>query len=95
MNKEDKHKTAFIADSGLFEFYVMPIGLTNATATFQRYMNMVLAGPKWTALLVYLDDVCVFSKSLNEHLLRLELTFEHFQAYKPELHPAKCYILQH
>ena len=53
MNKEDKHKTAFIADSGLFEFNVMPFGLTNATAPFQRYMDMVLAGLKWTALLVY------------------------------------------
>lgn len=57
MASEDKQKTAFIVDGGLFEFNVMPFGLTNATATFQRYMDMVLAGLKWTSLLVYLDDI--------------------------------------
>jgi hypothetical protein len=76
MKESDKAKTAFIIDSGLFEFNVMPFGLTNARATFQRYMDMVLAGLKWTSLLVYLDDVCVFSKTLPQHLQRLELTFE-------------------
>ncbi len=67
MIEQDKAKTAFITDSGLFEFNVMPFGLTNATATFQGYINMVLAGLKWTSLLVYLDDVCVFSKTLPQH----------------------------
>jgi putative transposase len=60
MKESDKAKTAFITDSGLFEFNVMPFGLTNAPATFPRYMDMVLAGLKWTSLLVYLDDVFVF-----------------------------------
>jgi hypothetical protein len=55
-----KKKTAFIVDSGLYEFNIMPFGLTNAPATFQRYMDMVFAGLKWTSLLVYLDDICVF-----------------------------------
>lgn len=94
MDSTDKQKTAFIVEGGLFEFNVMPFGLTNATATFQRYMDMVLAGLKWTTLLVYLDDVCVFSKTLDEHILRLEATFERFTAYKLKLNPAKCQILQ-
>jgi hypothetical protein len=62
MAAEDKPKTAFIVEGGLYEFNVMPLSLTNATATFQRYMDMVLAARKWTSLLIYLDDVCVFSK---------------------------------
>jgi hypothetical protein len=78
----------------LFELNVMPFGLTNATATFQRFMDMVLAGLKWTSLLVYLDDVCVFSKTLPQHLQRLELTFERFKAYKLKLNAAKCHILK-
>jgi hypothetical protein len=52
MLEKDKQKTAFIVDGGLYEFNVMPFGLTNAIATFQRYMDMVLAGLKWTSLLV-------------------------------------------
>ena len=50
----------------------MPFGLTNATATFQRDVDTVLAGLKWTSLLVYLDDVCIFSKTLADHLQRLD-----------------------
>ncbi len=53
----------------------MSFGLTNAPATFQRYMDMVLAGLKWTSLLVYLDDIYVFSKNLNDHLYKLEELF--------------------
>lgn len=68
MAEDGKQKTAFIVEGGLFEFNVMPFGLTNATATFQRYMDIVLAGLKWTSLLVYLDDVCVISKTFEEHI---------------------------
>jgi hypothetical protein len=75
MKEQDKSKSTFITTEGLFEFNVMPFGLTNATATFQRYVDMVLAGLKWTSLLVYLDDVCVFSKTVDDHIQRLESTF--------------------
>ena len=90
----DKSKTAFIVDGGLFEFNVMPFGLTNATATFQRYMDLVLSGLKWNSLLVYLDDICVFSKTLEEHLDRLTIVFERFRKYKLKLNASKCQILK-
>jgi hypothetical protein len=90
----DKKKTAFIVDSGLYEFNVMPFGLTNAPATFQRYMDMVLAGLKWTCLLVYLDDICVFSKNLNDHLYKLAEVFQRIQNHNLKMNPAKCQILQ-
>ena len=94
MDEKDKQKTAFIVDGGLFEFNVMPFGLTNATATFQRFMDLVLAGLKWNSLLVYLDDVCIFGKTFGEHLKNLEDTFKRLRAYNLKLNPSKCNILK-
>ncbi len=78
MTEEDKSKTAFITDSGFYEFNVM-------SWSFQRYKDMVLAGLKWTSLLVHSYDVCIFSRTLDEHLQRLESAFKRFKAYKSKL----------
>ena len=59
VDPQDKPKTAFTTPEGLFEFNVMPFGLSNAPATFQRLMNMVLAGLQWTNCLVYLHRVVI------------------------------------
>ena len=76
MASDDKEKTAFTTPSGLYEFDVLPFGLSNAPATFQRLMDVVLAGLKWHSLLVYLDDICVFGDSFERHLASLTQTFE-------------------
>jgi len=60
VNSEDREKTAFISHKGLFEFTVMPFGLCNAPATFQRYMDSTFAGLKWVSCLIYSDDLIVF-----------------------------------
>jgi hypothetical protein len=60
MNSEDREKTAFITHEGLFEFNVMPFGLCNAPATYQRCMDELLAEVKWTSCMVYLDDILIF-----------------------------------
>ena len=52
--KEDREKTAFCTQEGLFEFKVLPFGLCNAPATFQRLMNLILAGVQWSSCLVYI-----------------------------------------
>src|SRR3569832_152361 len=67
----DKEKTAFITYKGLYEFNVLPFGLCNAPATFQRLMDMLLAGLQWNSCLVYLDDILIFGKDFEEHLTRL------------------------
>ena len=61
----DREKTAFVTQSGLFQFKVMPFGLCNAPATFQRLMDLVLAGVQWSHCLVYLDDIIVVGRSFR------------------------------
>ena len=75
MEEEDKRKTAFITSGGLYEFNVVPFGLTNAPATSQRLMDAVFAGLKWRNLLVYLDDIMIFSNSFDQHIQDLSETF--------------------
>ena len=68
MKEEDIPKTAFTSRYGLLEFLRMPMGLKSAGATFQRLMEIALAGLQWVTCLIYLDDIIVFSKDFDEHL---------------------------
>ena len=71
--KKDKGKTAFITLMGLFEFNVMPFGLTKAPAIFAQMMNAVLGGLLWVNCLVYLDNIIIFSRTWENHFIRLDL----------------------
>ena len=68
MHPDSVEKTAFITHSGLYEFRVMPFGLCNAPATFQRLMETILAGLNRECCMAYLDDVLVIGKNFHEHL---------------------------
>ena len=72
MDAADREKTAFVTQGGLYEFRVMPFGLVNAPATFERLMERVLRGIAWSECLVYLDDILVFGPDLETTLARLE-----------------------
>lgn len=65
--EEDIPKTAFVCHRGMYDFLRMPFNLTNAPATFQRAIVFFLSGVKWKLCLVYLDDVIVISKTLEEN----------------------------
>lgn len=67
MNEKDIPKTAFSTDGGHYEYIRMPFGLKNAPATFQRLMNTVLRGLVGVICFVYMDDIIVYSTSLQEH----------------------------
>ena len=94
MDPRDREKTAFATHEGLFEFKVMPFGLCNAPATFQRLMNLVLAGIQWSKCLVYLDDIIVLGKSFEEHLQHLVLVLQRLREANLQLKPAKCVLFR-
>ena len=91
---EDKNKTGFITNDGLHEFNVIPFGLSNAPATIQHYIDMVLAGLQWKCLLVYLDYIRIFSKSFEEQIDNLTSTFNRLQKYSLKLKPSKYFLFQ-
>ena len=88
--EEDREKTAFATQSGLFEFKVMPFGLCNAPATFQRLMDLVLAGVQWSHCLVYLDDIIVVGRGFHDHLQNLSVVLQRLKEANLRLKPAKC-----
>ncbi|KZS04597.1 Uncharacterized protein APZ42_032421 [Daphnia magna] len=87
---EDREKTAFVTPDGLYQFTRLPFGLNNAPATFQRLMDLVLAGLKWHMGLVYLDDILVFGRTFEEHLARLELVLTALERANLTLNIEKC-----
>ena len=93
--QEDRAKTAFTTQEGLFEFNVMPFGLCKAPATFQRLMDSVLAGLQWSTCLVYLDDIIIMGRTFNEHLANLQQVFERLKQSGLKLQFKKCQFLQH
>ena len=94
MDPQSKEKTAFITGGGLYQYRCMPFGLTNSPATFQRFMDAVLAGYKWKFLFVYMDDICVFSSDFNNHLDDLKLVLERLRESRLKLKPSKCHFGQ-
>ena len=92
MDERSKELTAFISEAGLFQFEVMPFGLSTAGATFQRFMDAVLAGLKWKSLLVYLDDVIIFSNSFEQHLKDLSEVFARLKTANLTLNRRKCHF---
>ena len=72
----------------------MPFGLCNAPGTFQRLMERVLAGLHWISCLVYLDDIIIFSQSIDDHLQKLREVFVRLQGAGLKIKPIKCFLLQ-
>lgn len=72
MDPRDQEKTAFSTPLGLYEFQRMPFSLCNAPATFQRLMQQCLGGQLTESLLVYLDDIIIYSPDFSSHMQHLD-----------------------
>ena len=93
--EKDRHKTAFCTpEGGLYEFVKMPFGLTNAPATFQRLMNEIFKEDLFKHVLIFLDDLLVYSETPAEHLEHLEKVFLKLRAAGLKLKPKKCDLFQ-
>ena len=88
--EESRPKTAFVTHCGLFQFRVLPFGLCNAPATFQRLMNTVLAGLIYKTCAVYLDDIVIASPTFEQHLMDLDEVLSRLRAAGLSLKLAKC-----
>ena len=99
MHPAAKEKTAFVTHQGLYEFRVMPFGLTNAPAVFQRLMQHVVCPLNPTTgrdfVSVYLDDILVFSRTLEDHLMHLHTVIHRLKEVGLKLKPTKCRFVQH
>ncbi|UYV80120.1 K02A2.6-like [Cordylochernes scorpioides] len=92
VDDKDREKTAFITPDGLYEFNVMPFGLCNAPATFERMIDNVLRGLKWDMCLCYLDDIVVYGSIFKEHLTRLYKVLRCIQQAGLCLNYKKCHF---
>src|SRR4051812_43076423 len=90
MDPKDRERTAFITQFGTYQFTVMPFGLCNAPATFQRLMDDVLRDLLWDFVVVYLDDLNIFSRTFEEHLTHLRTVFDRLKQAGLKLNPEKC-----
>lgn len=90
VEEEDKYKTAFVTPMGFWEFNRMPQGVTNAPSTFQRVMEKCVGSLHLKEVLVFLDDLIVFSSSLEEHEERLMKVLSKLKEFGLKLSPDKC-----
>ena len=90
VHPDSVEKTAFITPDGLWQFKKMPFGLCNSPASFQRMMDIVLSGIKWSVCLIYLDDVIVFGRNLQKHLQRLDTVLGAIKGAGLLLKTTKC-----
>ncbi|CAG8800349.1 12058_t:CDS:1, partial [Dentiscutata erythropus] len=90
VNEKDKEKTAFVTSCGTYEFNVMPFGLCNAPASFQRLMDKILADEIGKFVVVYLDDINIYSENFDEHLDHISVIFKKLKESGLKLNFEKC-----
>lgn len=92
MKPEDEHKTAFRSHHGHFESKVMSYGLTSAPATFQEVMNTILAPLLRRGVLVFIDDILVYSSTLEEHVKLLRQVCQILTEHQLKVKRFKCFF---
>ena len=90
MNEDDQERTSFVTSQGLFCYKVMPFGLKNVRATYERLMKKMFTHQIGRNVQVYVDDMLVKSLRENDHLNDLRETFDTLRSYNMKLNPSKC-----
>ena len=90
MDQKSQEKAAFTTHRGLFKPKVLPFGPRGGVAHFSRVMSALLGSLQWKMLLIYLDDLLIFSNSFDEHLRRLEMVFKILREANLKLNPASA-----
>ena len=90
MDEDDQEKTSFVTSQGLYCYKVIPFGLKNARATYQRLVNHMFSHQIGRNVEVYMDDMLVKSKDEAKHLVDLKKTFDTLCKYNMKLNPTKC-----
>ncbi|KAK4407690.1 Transposon Ty3-G Gag-Pol polyprotein [Sesamum angolense] len=90
MSKDDVQKTSFVTHQGHYEFLVMPFSLCNAPSTFQSLANNVFAPYLRKFILVFFDDILVYSKTWSDHLAQLQITLELVRQHQLFAKQSKC-----
>ncbi|GBN99872.1 Retrovirus-related Pol polyprotein from transposon 17.6 [Araneus ventricosus] len=94
MHPDHTKYTDIATEFGLFEYKRLPFGLRNASASFQRLMNLVLAGLNEFQISCYIDDLVIAVGSFDEHLAKLEMVFQRLQKANLKVKPSKCSFLK-
>ncbi len=90
IEKEDKAKTAFSTSWRYYEYNVMPFGLKRVPATFQQLMIKILGPYLYNFVMVYLDDIIIFSQTIEEHLQHMRKVLEALRQARFKLKLEKC-----
>ena len=94
MDDDSMDKTTFCCRKGLFRYKVMPFGLCNAPATFERLMEVLLAGLNWKRCLIYIDDLLIFGATYQACLANLQEVLSKLKEANLKVKPKKCFLFQ-
>ncbi len=92
LDGKSKRLTAFSTKDGRWQYKSLPMGITNAAPTFQKNMEIMLAGLLWKNCIVYIDDIIVYSDTFEEHLIHLNQVLERLQKVNITIKPSKCFF---
>ena len=92
VRRSDRWKTVFACADGLFQYRRVPFGVRNTPAMFQRMMNEMLGSLRWVCALVYIDNVIVYSKNLEDHCQHVKQVLQAAIRIGLKFSPAKCHF---
>ena len=94
LDEKSSEKTSFVTRLGVWKFKVLPFGLSNAPACFQRLTDLVLTGLQWETCLAFLDDIIVFAPTFEQQIQRLSMVLDRLRKANLKLKPSKCSLFQ-